>query len=779
LARGWYYYEAPQTVPSSAIYYTHYGAVDSIINGLLRHLGITDLLTFYKIAAFASVLSLGFWYASASMLFNRIIAFVSLLFIGTTLSFLRLTSTIAFYPYEFLFAFGAVFLFLLAERRTKGPMGRSIAYGGAWLLVFLQASSSLEFIPWLQVFFIGYLWVSRGRFLNGWRVMLLMASAPILALVLHVFQVACALGWFHNAFIDLSFAVARRTTGFELAVETPFREFQMSQTVPFLNERLKVIARIDFIGLAILLLLNCGILLRSRRWLPNGEPKRMWAQYKLLLVFLIGAVVFFAIFIQATVTQANVVLRLLLPFLGLLIGYSMVIVVMYLVRTRERWPLKTLALAIFLVPMSSVMQFKVMDRTPFDVRWYFHPPAYFGRTTDEVRVLASFLRQNTSYGDIVLTSIDTGDTGHPYYPHPAYEYLSQRRIEVSKDVPEVVRDVKQLEGIRQSLPAANPASRVNLYLLTDEQSNGGQLGAFARYIGELKGVLDTEKWWIEEEGHMPSSQRKANFYLYKIDPAQVDTGHKKILDTPPTAPVVDMIPGSPRSDDNLVCRIIAQSTDPDGDAIGYSYAWYKDGILQPGLTTDTVDSSETEWGETWKCIVTPNDGLLDGPPGECQITIDIGKWIGLFVRIPLSSSSIEVSSFNKPDESQHSLIDGDPNTYWHVRYPPASDKHWVLIDLVTPGPVDALRVRPRQGVVTQFWDGANAVFQGSHDKEAWASLATLAVDKSALDNRNPEWLAFPVKSGMAFRYYRLLIQDSNFLSLGELEVYRSPSPTKG
>ncbi len=94
-----------------------------------------------------------------------------------------------------------------------------------------------------------------------------------------------------------------------------------------------------------------------------------------------------------------------------------------------------------------------------------------------------------------------------------------------------------------------------------------------------------------------------------------------IIDKPPTAPVVNVIPDSPQSNDHLVCTITTQSTDPDGDATSYSYAWYKDEVLQPELTTDTVDSSNTQWGESWKCVVTPNDGLLDGPSGEDQVTL--------------------------------------------------------------------------------------------------------------------------------------------------------------
>ena len=89
----------------------------------------------------------------------------------------------------------------------------------------------------------------------------------------------------------------------------------------------------------------------------------------------------------------------------------------------------------------------------------------------------------------------------------------------------------------------------------------------------------------------------------------------------PTAPVVDVTPDSPYTTDDLLCSIITPSTDTDGDTVSYSYAWYKDDVLQASLTTNTVDDTLTTKGETWKCVVTPNDGSADGPTDDDQVTI--------------------------------------------------------------------------------------------------------------------------------------------------------------
>ncbi len=156
--RGWYYYQVPQIVPNSAIYYTHYGSLDCIINGVLRYFGVTELKTFYIIAAGISVSSLALWYFAASMLFTRLVAFISLLFIGTSAVFLMQAETLGVHSYSFFLAFGTVFLVVLANKITTTQWTKTLAYTGAWLLTFLQANSNPEWLPWHAVF----LWVISG-----------------------------------------------------------------------------------------------------------------------------------------------------------------------------------------------------------------------------------------------------------------------------------------------------------------------------------------------------------------------------------------------------------------------------------------------------------------------------------------------------------------------------------------------------------------------------------------------------------------------------------------
>jgi parallel beta-helix repeat protein len=103
------------------------------------------------------------------------------------------------------------------------------------------------------------------------------------------------------------------------------------------------------------------------------------------------------------------------------------------------------------------------------------------------------------------------------------------------------------------------------------------------------------------------------------------------LNNPPTAPIVDLTPDNPTTTDDLTCTVTTPSIDPDGDTITYTYEWYRfqgaGFVLQPGLTSvttalfATISSSNTVTGELWMCIVTPNDGIVNGLIGTDWVPI--------------------------------------------------------------------------------------------------------------------------------------------------------------
>jgi hypothetical protein len=99
-----------------------------------------------------------------------------------------------------------------------------------------------------------------------------------------------------------------------------------------------------------------------------------------------------------------------------------------------------------------------------------------------------------------------------------------------------------------------------------------------------------------------------------------------VLNSPPTAPGVDVTPHYPLPTDDLTCTVTAGSTDVDNDPVKYTYRWYRNGVLNKttSLTTsltDVLSHTLIKGGEVWNCTVTPNDGTADGTSAGYQVTV--------------------------------------------------------------------------------------------------------------------------------------------------------------
>ncbi|MEC7987768.1 MAG: fibrinogen-like YCDxxxxGGGW domain-containing protein [Myxococcota bacterium] len=79
----------------------------------------------------------------------------------------------------------------------------------------------------------------------------------------------------------------------------------------------------------------------------------------------------------------------------------------------------------------------------------------------------------------------------------------------------------------------------------------------------------------------------------------------------PTAPSVEINPNEASTTDDLVA-VPQGSIDSNGDFISYTYQWMLNGILT-NHTTNTILAGETSKNDVWTVVVTPNDGVADGP----------------------------------------------------------------------------------------------------------------------------------------------------------------------
>jgi hypothetical protein len=513
-SRGWVYYQVPQVVPNSAIYYTHYGSLDGIINGIVRatRLG-NDLLKAYKVTAILSALSLVFWFGASKILFGRFIALASTFFIGTSLLFLWLMDTIAAYSYDFFFAFGAVFFFVISEKFfKKGSITARATRAVSWAFIFLQASNSPEFVLWIQITLLGFLWIENGSLLRQWKAVLFLFSAPLSAYVLHFLKMAWVLGGVSNLAMDLLSALKRRTVNFKLAEETPFAGFNIFDTPMYINQLLEHYCGIGIWRAAILFIVLYAVTYRLRFYSDEAENAKILKRWRFLMVFLFAGIAFWIPFVQATVT--GVAVRTFFPFAGALFGISLLQSFRYLSVKKESLMLRILLVSLVFIGLWHPVWQRVGGQIT-DLSLHFKPPEHFGRHPNEVVLLTDFWKQETAYGDIILTDINAGNHGFPRYPFPAYEYLSDRRIEKIKDSAQLKQRLDEFRKIQRDLPDNNPAKWIRLYLFLDDKKNDKGLLELAS--GKPHQILNTKKWSLRQYGAVPTFIEESNFFLYNLE----------------------------------------------------------------------------------------------------------------------------------------------------------------------------------------------------------------------------------------------------------------------
>ncbi|MFH1469813.1 MAG: Ig-like domain-containing protein [Pseudomonadota bacterium] len=135
----------------------------------------------------------------------------------------------------------------------------------------------------------------------------------------------------------------------------------------------------------------------------------------------------------------------------------------------------------------------------------------------------------------------------------------------------------------------------------------------------------------------------------------------------PSAPVVEISPDPASTGDALTVSLLTPAVDPEGDAIAYGYAWYRNGVLSSASTSGVLPASATAKGETWRVVVTPNDGLADGAPGEDSVVI--ANSAPVLASVALTPDPASVSSTLSCTPATATDADGDTVSYayaWEV-----------------------------------------------------------------------------------------------------------------
>lgn len=85
-------------------------------------------------------------------------------------------------------------------------------------------------------------------------------------------------------------------------------------------------------------------------------------------------------------------------------------------------------------------------------------------------------------------------------------------------------------------------------------------------------------------------------------------------------------PERARGGDALTCDVTTSSTDADGDAFAYAFAWELDGVPFDGATDGAerseVPATATATGQVWTCRVAVSDTLGGESDAAAELTLE-------------------------------------------------------------------------------------------------------------------------------------------------------------
>jgi len=173
----------------------------------------------------------------------------------------------------------------------------------------------------------------------------------------------------------------------------------------------------------------------------------------------------------------------------------------------------------------------------------------------------------------------------------------------------------------------NPATTQDTLLCVIDVASSDPDGHSVEY--RYVWTVDGSSAGIEESSVDPGQTTRGEVWLCTVIPEDefgasgpAASASTSIGNSPPTRPEIGIEPSEPTPFDHLDCVLHVPSTDPDGDAVGYQYEWFKGGAPM-GFGSEGVPWEQTESPDEWACVVTPNDGFVDGPSDEDLVTIHV------------------------------------------------------------------------------------------------------------------------------------------------------------
>ncbi len=183
------HYIGAMTDPPS--YYTHYPPLPNVMNGLMQIVGIRSLAVMRVLCGLLCIAGLICMYLALAPDVGSMPAACGLAFVATSGYFF--TYCVSVHQHTFNILFMGVFL-LLFTRAVRGEGPTRGTWIGCWLALTLESLTSFEFILYPQVFAWVYV-LATGQLRKQWRLLVVLATAPLAGVLLHFLQNCWAMGW--------------------------------------------------------------------------------------------------------------------------------------------------------------------------------------------------------------------------------------------------------------------------------------------------------------------------------------------------------------------------------------------------------------------------------------------------------------------------------------------------------------------------------------------------------------------------------------------------------
>jgi hypothetical protein len=101
------------------------------------------------------------------------------------------------------------------------------------------------------------------------------------------------------------------------------------------------------------------------------------------------------------------------------------------------------------------------------------------------------------------------------------------------------------------------------------------------------------------------------------------TAEATVVNTPPTAPVVSILPAAPKKGEPLRAVITAAAVDADEDTLSYRFTWKKNGQPFAGAVSGgrEIPGSAVARDDRFEVTVLANDGEVDGPAATAAVKV--------------------------------------------------------------------------------------------------------------------------------------------------------------